>query len=733
MSPQDSPASAAGSNGGDRPDQILQSVLERATGWDDALDRLAGHGLSLEPVQPRGVRVHHGDRATPLSKLLPDLRLGEVEQRFGETLRDAVARRAAGDTEAAPTAAAGPAAAAAGAVAGGVPFGAGAQGTQGTARYWPATMATSVTSTIATVASSSVATATGGTATAACAARQPAQPGGGSEPGGDGRLHLSQTFPIEVLENFAEPMSFAERYQLVGQCELLLKELYSHLPLKQAMFAIDPDQELALIRQRLESYEDDFTFFRDVVEVFTKLHDLHTLFELPNPWRQMTAFLPFQIAQFWAGGQPQYCVTRIREQAITESFRPGVILTHWNGVPIHRHVRDFGHRTNGANPAAQVAQAVSHMTVRPLMFMLPPRETWVTLTYLDAQGTTHEHRLPWQVVRVPPSPAAAEARQAATASTTALGVDGVGSAVKEANEWLFEPGLAEAEHTCAREQVRIAGAAAQGAVPPQGRTWMPRQLDFAELDSAYGKLGYLRIKSFEVQNIDAFVAEVARILRLLPPNGLIVDLRGNPGGMIPAGEKILQFLTDARIVPAPLAFRNSNLVRHLVNSVDWLQDYRRGADLSVSTGQVFTQGFGIIPEDEANAIGRIYPGRSVLLIDALVYSTGDFFTAGYKDARIGPVIGVAPRTGAGGGNVWTYSLLENLYRNVPNSPFAPLPRGASMRAAVRRSTRVGAAAGLPVEGLGVEADLVYYPTYQDVMFGDRGLIDYAAAALAGSA
>jgi hypothetical protein len=133
MSPQDSSASQTGSNGDDRPDQILQRVLDRATGWDDALDRLAGHGISLEPVQPRGVRVHHGDTATPLSKLLPDLRMGEIEQRFGETLRDAVARRAAGDTEAAPTAAAGPAAAAAGAVAGGVPFGAGAQGTQGTA------------------------------------------------------------------------------------------------------------------------------------------------------------------------------------------------------------------------------------------------------------------------------------------------------------------------------------------------------------------------------------------------------------------------------------------------------------------------------------------------------------------------------------------------------------------------------------------------------------------------
>jgi len=662
MSPANTPSSESG------PAETLASAFEGAADWDAVLDALEQKRIVLEPVPPRGARVHHDSTATALSKVLPDFRLTETEGRFGESLSDAVARRGAGS-----------------AVQAGAPEANDVQDAHN--------------ADVVGEADASV----------------------GNE------LRLTQIFPIEVLDDFAEPMNLVERYQIVAQCEMMITELYSHLPLKRAMFAVDPVQELALIRQRLDSYDDDIALFRDIVAVFTGLHDLHTLFELPNPWRQMTAFLPFSIAEFWNDGVRSYCVNRIRPDEITDTFRPGVILTHWNGTPIARHVRAVGARSNGANPAAQIAQAISHMTVRPLMFVLPPSETWVTLTYVDAGGDVHEQRFSWQVSRIPPPPAVAPARQAAAGISAELGVDGIGSAVREANDWLFHPEVAEDERRCAAQHAEMGVLVANRTGPADTKTWLPRQLDFTVLEMPRGPVGYLRIKSFEVQDLDMFIAEIARILRLLPQTGLIIDLRGNPGGLIPAGEKILQFFTDNRIVPAPLEFRNSTVVRHMAENVTWLQHYRRGADLSVSTGQVFTQGFGIMPEADANAMGRVYSGRSVLLIDALVYSTGDFFAAGYKDARIGTVVGVAPRTGAGGGNVWTYDLLRTLYRDVPSNPFPRLPRGASMRLAARRSTRVGLSAGLPVEGLGVEADAIYYPTYQDVMFGERGLMEFAAA------
>lgn len=61
------------------------------------------------------------------------------------------------------------------------------------------------------------------------------------------------------------------------------------------------------------------------------------------------------------------------------------------------------------------------------------------------------------------------------------------------------------------------------------------------------RLGLLRIRSFEVPSIDAFVAEVAKLARSMPPDGLVVDLRGNGGGAIQAAERLLQLFTPGRV------------------------------------------------------------------------------------------------------------------------------------------------------------------------------------------
>ena len=61
----------------------------------------------------------------------------------------------------------------------------------------------------------------------------------------------------------------------------------------------------------------------------------------------------------------------------------------------------------------------------------------------------------------------------------------------------------------------------------------------------------------------------------------------------------------------------------------------------------------------ANKIGRVYPGPSVLIVDALTYSTADMFTAGFQDHAIGPVICTDENIGAGGANNWQYGDLRS--------------------------------------------------------------------------
>jgi hypothetical protein len=45
-------------------------------------------------------------------------------------------------------------------------------------------------------------------------------------------------------------LSNTQRRRLIEQAEVLLRDLYAHLPLKQAMHSIDPLQRLRLLKQR---------------------------------------------------------------------------------------------------------------------------------------------------------------------------------------------------------------------------------------------------------------------------------------------------------------------------------------------------------------------------------------------------------------------------------------------------------------------------------------------------
>ncbi|MEZ5864863.1 MAG: hypothetical protein R3D25_12665 [Geminicoccaceae bacterium] len=65
-----------------------------------------------------------------------------------------------------------------------------------------------------------------------------------------------------------------------------------------------------------------------------------------------------------------------------------------------------------------------------------------------------------------------------------------------------------------------------------------------------------------------FIGEFRRLLSLLPRRGLVIDIRGNPGGIVDCAEGILQFLTHRRITPLPFQFLGSELVARVSTTPD---------------------------------------------------------------------------------------------------------------------------------------------------------------------
>jgi Peptidase family S41 len=118
----------------------------------------------------------------------------------------------------------------------------------------------------------------------------------------------------------------------------------------------------------------------------------------------------------------------------------------------------------------------------------------------------------------------------------------------------------------------------------------------------------------------------------------------------------------------------------------------------------------------------------VLIVDALTYSAADIFAAGFQDNELGPVLGTSATTGAGGANVWTAAQIAERVADLDHGPVLPAA-GGSFTVAVRRATRVGGQAGLPLEDIGVVAESVHRLTRADLTDGNRQLLRAAAGLL----
>src|SRR5262249_55479419 len=238
----------------------------------------------------------------------------------------------------------------------------------------------------------------------------------------------------------------------------------------------------------------------------------------------------------------------------------------------------------------------------------------------------------------------------------------------------------------------------------------------------------IRVFNFEKPPRD-FVPELLRLVGLVSKRGLIIDVRGNPGGYINAGEQSLQLFTPSQIDPEPAEFINTDLnlaICHRADFKAWIESISQ----AVETGSVYSQGFPLTSAEACNNIGQRYYGPVVLIVDALCYSTTDIFSAGFKDHRIGMIIGTSKNTGAGGANVWTHSDILDLMQSAPpDFGFAALPGGSDRRLAFGRTIRVGKMAGTVLEELGVRRDSPYEMSKEDVLNGTVDLIKHAASIL----
>jgi Amidohydrolase family/Peptidase family S41 len=601
---------------------------------------------------------------------------------------------------------------------------------------------------------------------------RPAAPAGPAAPTGPAGPAVPTALPVPLAEAAAGTaqagllgdflrsvgdgtLTLADRLLLVDQALVMIEQCYVHLVLKRSMHAVDPVQRLRLLRDRLatlteETRGSEVEFHRELAEIFASVRDLHTNYLLPAPFGSRTAFLPFLVERCVDppadGGAERFLVTKVAASLAHPTFVPEVEVLHWNGVPVRRAVDANARRQAGSNPAASFARGLSALTIRPLLRSVPPDEDWVVVTYRGLDGTVREIRLDWQLAMAGGGgDGSVTGTGPSVAAQAAQGLDAEVRAVNEAKAQMFAPRAVAAAAAIASPRVPVTRVAVKAA---DVATSMPTVFRARAVDTPSGTFGHIRIFTFSVDDADPFVTEFARLAAALPQDGLIVDVRGNGGGLIYAAERMLQVLTPRHVEPEPAQMTTTPLMlglceRHDPSPLDptfdlspWVASLRQ----AVSTGAQYSNAFAITEEGSANTVGQRYHGPVVLVTDALCYSATDIFSAGFQDHGIGPVLGVDGNTGAGGANVWTHDLLKLLMDTAPDdggppaNPFVDLPAGAGFRVSVRRTLRVGPdRVGTPVEDFGVVPDEFHELTRADIVGDNPDLLARAGELLAGRA
>ena len=551
------------------------------------------------------------------------------------------------------------------------------------------------------------------------------------------------TLPDFLSANEIGLLSLDDRRLIVRQATAVLEHSYAMLGFKVARYGINPLQRLRLLADRLDRpgyAEPEWRFHAELVEVFNSLHDLHTRYILPRPFDKVVAYVPFLLKEFTQDGRLRYLVGR-REATPGEiphpAFVPDVEITHWNGVPIARAVERFAERFPGANPEACHARAVDRFTFRSLAFGAPPDEETLTIRFIDLQNRVQVVETFWLVapttlVHPPAGPGGPGGPVATDGDGFAVGIDVEADHLARIRTRLFAPEFIAAE---------VSGRAVD--VGPEGVAVSPEWATIFEarpVEAGGREFGHVRIRRFGSQTplapgaaagwIQGFVNEFIRLLGELPQDGVVVDIRGNPGGFVLASELCLQVLTGRPVEPEPAQLAATALNLRICRTLRDFDEWKRSTEQALESGSPHSAGVPLTPPWLIDLAPQSYFGPVVLLTDARCYSAADIFAAGFQDNGIGDVLGTDNNIGAGGGNVWQMSrTVPQPLLDRPDFPFDPLPGGADLTFVIRRLLRVGPNAGTPLEDYGLRPKRHHVTTRDDLLRGEADLMAAAAEML----
>ncbi len=589
-------------------------------------------------------------------------------------------------------------------------------------------------------------------------------------PAGDHRLS-------EVRDQIRFPKTSAKRRRAVVEAvRLLVNE--SHVNLRKyraagddnGMFTRlgDPSRALDALAEDAGAMTDE-QFQLALQLIFKQGRDLHFSFFFERPHRCVTSYLPFQLAdRFTAGGKPMVTVVAKQPLAIARDAElvrldaqvgVGDVVLAYDGKAIDELLADrplidiesalvrgahgeiaaaldnINTLGQGSNAGARRYRALQIMTFRANFLAPLPSRDEVELRLRHPDGREETVSFPW-LLRVDPS-------------CMRDGDDPDGRATAA-----VQPAMAFDELSSAYNE--FFGTAAGGSVarrddivnfdlpfdPKLGLGWGHIDRDLAPGERV--SVGYIRLGSFipavplegdasasDTATIVEYMAD--RVLQTLHDEhdiaGLIIDVRGNPGGQLGLADRLVQLTSRHPVTPLRYRLRNTDFHRELLaaavdNGFPWNVTFADDLDSIAGTEKVFGSNLAITSEAEANDVGQRFYGPVAVLTDAGCYSSCDSFSALMQDMEAGKIYGVDPATGAGGANVMPYSTYQRFSAGEMLESI-----GQEFTVPFRQTIRVRDHAGETLEQTGVAVDQRFVPFLADLASSRDSVLDQVVTEL----
>ena len=514
----------------------------------------------------------------------------------------------------------------------------------------------------------------------------------------------------------AKQLNWGERLDILDALALVLDGIYAHLPLKRSLYGFDILRGIEQLKLQLHTMSD-LQFHRVLTTMMNRLRDAHTQYYGPWTKKEPIASLPFLVEAYGPPDRLAFVASKVDRRSVRKDphFEVGVEIEYWNGVPFKQALDLHAEDETGGRPDARQARALESMTFRALDYAPPPNEEWVVVGYKDLDGRSREVRLYWE--GFDPRRAQGAARSRATRRNR--GINPGAEAVRRAKKYRFDPEKWRKDHGGGRKRRSVLHANYDDFLFSEPKV------------TRSGTIGYLRIWSFDVDDDSEFLQAAIEHLRKLPQDGLIIDIRDNPGGFIYASERMLQLFTPSPITPVKFALRATRLTaamgRATFNQSE-LGPWQESLTTSESTGEPYSSHLPITSVEQCNDLGQHYGGPVVLITNANTYSAGDLFAAGFVDNGLGPVVCIGEATGAGGANVWEATDIRDALAQT-NQPLPGLPAGVSFMVAIRRAVRGSTAEGTLIEDAGIVGQ-PYAMTKDDIFDDNKDLIEHCGKILA---